>query len=165
MKKKGLKAPKDLLTKKHFYFFIMKRFLLAAGLLIMGASSAFSTQILTINGETVEKVVSRMTFDGDNVVLHFGNETSTHDMEAVSLEFKQFDGIDNIQAGFITGLVGDLLVIEGVENGTVIEIYNMQGILCTSQKTVGNSAEIDMSGFNAGAYILRAGNQIVKFVK
>lgn len=143
----------------------MKRFLLAAGLLIMGASSAFSTQILTINGETVEKTVSRITFDGDNVVLHFGNETSTYDMESVSLQFKKSDGIADIQTGFITGLVGDLLVIEGVENGTVLEVYNMQGILCCSVKAVGNSAEIDMSGFNAGAYILRAGNQIVKFVK
>lgn len=143
----------------------MKRFLVAAGLLFVGAVSLFAAQVLTINGETVEKTVTGITFDGDNVVLHFGDETSTHDMEAVSLQFKKTDGIADIQAGFITGLVGDKLLVEGVENGTVLEVYNVQGILCAAQKAVGSSAEIDLSGFNAGVYILRAGNQLVKFVK
>ncbi len=143
----------------------MKRFFVAAGLLLIGGVSAIADQLLTINGETVEKTVTRITFDGDNVVLHFGDETSSHDMESVSLKFKKTDAIANIQTGFVTGLVGDMLFVEGIEEGARLEVYNIQGMLCTEVVAAGNSAEIDMSGFNAGVSVLRAGNQVVKFVK
>jgi len=143
----------------------MKRFLVAAGLLLIGGVSAIAAQLLTINGETVEKTVTRITFDGDNVVLHFGDETSSHDMESVLLQFKKTDDIANIQTGFVTGLVGDMLFVEGIESGAHLEVYSIQGMLCTEVVAAGNSAEIDMSGFNAGVYILRVGNQVVKFVK
>lgn len=143
----------------------MKRFLVAAGLLFIGGASAIAAQLLTINGETVEKTVTRITFDGDNVVLHFGDETSTHDMESVSLQFKNTGGITDIRTGSITCLVGDKLIVGGVEQGMLLEVYNIQGMLCAEVVAAGNSAEIDMSGFNEGIYILRAGNQVVKFVK
>ena len=53
-------------------------------------------QTVKINGETIDKTVSKITFDGDNVVLTFADQTSqTADMEQVSISFfYQTNGVE-----------------------------------------------------------------------
>ena len=53
-------------------FTIMVAFMLLSAL----PALADGGQMLTINGEKVEKAVVKMTFKGDYVVLHFADESS-----------------------------------------------------------------------------------------
>lgn len=57
--------------------------------LVMTLSAMADTkQTVKIDGATVEKTVTRMTFNGDNVVLTFSdNSTQTEDMQLVTIEF------------------------------------------------------------------------------
>ena len=50
-----------------------KRVIMAAFFVLSmcGMAHADVVQTLTVNGQKVEKVVSQITFSGDNVVLHF----------------------------------------------------------------------------------------------
>lgn len=61
-------------------------------MLLLSAMSLNATaddiQTLTLNGQTSDKTVSRITFSGDNAVLTFTDQTTaTCDMEQVKLEF------------------------------------------------------------------------------
>ncbi len=144
----------------------MKKLITAAAALMLFGASAFASHTLTINGSPVDKVVSKITFDGDNVVLHYDDNTSdTHDMEAVEIHNIQLSSIEGLETGVFTGVVGNQMIVEGLANGTVAEVYNLHGIKCASAVAADSKAVIDLSGLNQGAYILRAGNQIVKFVK
>lgn len=127
---------------------------------------AGNTQTLTINGQTVDKAVTQMTFDGDNVVLHFAdNSTQTSDMSAVTLSFTSATGIDAVHAFQYNGVVGDELSLDGIAAGTVIAIYDASGkqqYAATAQNT---SVRINVAGMQKGLYLLKAGKQVVKFVK
>ena len=63
-------------------------------LLLLTASfslHAQATQTLTVNGQTIDKVVTQITFEGDNVILHFGTETAFYDMNTVVLSLSKSD--------------------------------------------------------------------------
>lgn len=144
----------------------MKKIITAATAILLFGASAFASHTLMINGSPVDKVVSKITFDGDNIVLHYDdNTTDTHDMEAVEIHDIQLSSIEGIETGVFTGVVGNQMIVEGLANGAVAEVYNIQGVKCATAVAVETKAVIDLSGLNSGAYILRAGNQIVKFVK
>lgn len=135
-----------------------------ACLLLLGLSArADSKQVLTINGETVEKVVTRITFSGDNVVLTFGDQTTqTVDMEMVTLTIS-LDGTTDI--GTVKEQVGDVLDIDGLEPGTEVVIYNAQGRKMLSARASDVRAILQTHALKSGVYVLKAGNQIVKFIK
>ena len=69
----------------------MRKILSVAALLLLIAVSwtrADISQTISINGQTIQGIVNRITFEGDNVVLHFaGDNTETADMDAVVLSF------------------------------------------------------------------------------
>lgn len=56
---------------------------------------------------------------------------------------------------------GNLLLIEGVSAGTIVEVYDITGKL----RMATTDRRIDFSHMPAGAYIVRMGNHVVKFVK
>ena len=95
-------------------------------LLLLFATSAFAdtTQTITINGETVEQVATKLTFNGDKVIITYSN---------------------------------------GENSGEVV--YNTSGSIVASVKSSGNSAQIDINGQPSGIYLLKAGKQVVKFIK
>ena len=66
-----------------------KRFFMAVMLVmsLCGIVKADAVQTLTINGQKVEKVVSQLTFSGDNVVLHFDGSEESYPMNEVQIDF------------------------------------------------------------------------------
>ena len=136
-------------------------------LTMTGALFAKTTQTLLINGEQVDKIVSSITFDGDNVVLHFGNETESYDMNLVSLSLDYITGVDNLQVFTFNGKIeGDILSVSGLEAGVPIYIYNLSGLTQITAKADNNGeAKIDVKSLPGGIYIMQAGNNCVKFVK
>ncbi|MDE7350568.1 MAG: T9SS type A sorting domain-containing protein [Muribaculaceae bacterium] len=147
----------------------MKLKLLSAALLLIssGTASVMADAVLTVNGQKVEKTVTRLTFEGDNVKVTFGdNSTSSHDMEDVSFSFVPSAGIETISSfGTLSVTVGDRLEISGTTNGCRLQVFDLQGRLSVQATAMGDTCEIDISHLEGGAYILKAGNDIVKFFK
>ena len=132
-----------------------------------GSLLAETTQTLLINGEQVDKVVSSITFDGDNVVLHFGEDTESYDMNLVSLTLDYNSGVNNLNVYSFNGRIeGGVLSVSGLNADTPIYIYNLSGMTETSSRadSAGN-ALIDVESLPSGIYIMQAGNNCVKFVK
>ena len=143
-----------------------KRFLTTVLIALTIALSMYGKQRLTINGEAVEKAVTQITFDGDQAVLHFADETTESvDMNSVIMEFVVATGIDTKDNAFsLKGLVDGELNISGLETDR-ISIYDASGRMVLSSRVSGNDARIDVRQLSPGMYILQAGNQIVKFMK
>lgn len=124
-------------------------------------------QTITINGEVVEQVATKLTFNGDKVIITYASgETSGEiDMESVVIKFSAVTGINAIGTYQYNGIVDGVLNVGNIADGTPIVVYSTSGSVVASVKSVGSSTQIDINGQPSGIYILRAGNQIVKFMK
>ena len=124
---------------------------------------AENKQQLTINGQAVESVVSRITFDGDNVVLHFvGGDSQTADMDAVVVGFEYST---TVSVNVLRGTVGNSLNLSGIDEGTVVTIYDAQGKTVATTTASQAKAVFSVSTLKSGVYVLKAGRQAVKFIK
>ena len=128
-----------------------KRFFMAVMLVmsLCGIVKADAVQTLTINGQKVEKVVSQLTFSGDNVVLHFDGSEESYPMNEVQIDFTVTNGLN----------------IAGLADGTPVAVYDISGKKVAGVRAAGKVTQLSVDGLNGGVYILKAGNQIVKFVK
>ena len=100
---------------------------------------AGSKQTVKIDGQVIEKTISEITFDGDNVVLHYADNTSaTEDMSLVTLSFSYTT----------TGISQ----VEGIKKALQGKVYNLQG------QCVGSS----LQGLSKGVYIINGKKVIIK---
>lgn len=121
-----------------------------------------ASQVLVINGEVVEKVVTKLTFDGDNVTLTFADSTTqTADMDAVSMQFTDVLAIRDIMAFQLKKTIDNQIDLSGLTPGTEVFIFDAAG----KQVIRSKASLINVRSLKSGIYVLKAGNQIVKFVK
>jgi len=105
-------------------------------------SSAYAdnTQTVVVDGETINKNVTRLTFSGDDVVMTFADNTQqTADMSLVSISLTYGStptAIDKVTE----------------ETGTVKRVYNLNG------QYVGNST----AGLPKGLYIVNGKKLVIK---
>lgn len=120
----------------------MKRiYLLAFAGLLASAIYADNKQTVTVNGSAVGKTVTEITFDGDEVTLHFNDQSSqTEDMSLVKLAFTY----DNTPTG--------INQVETVKEALQGKVYNLNGQL------VGTSTD----GLAKGIYIVNGKKVIIK---
>ncbi len=133
-------------------------------------SWAQTQQTVTINGQTVDKTVVKITFDKDQVVLHFSDGfTQTADMDNVSIAFSLSDAesISSLQSNafIFHGVVNGQLTIGNLQEGTHLTIFNANGQSMMSAQSTGGTTTLQVSQLPAGTYILKAGSQYVKFQK
>lgn len=130
------------------------------------AAIASDTQTITVNGRTVEKTAVELTFDGDNVVLHFSDGTEeTADMESVAIAFDNATtGIDQVKAFNLVGTTDGNIHLSGVQCGERIEVFDASGKVAQT-KASSDTASLDITNMKSGVYVLRAGNTVIKFVK
>lgn len=103
-----------------------------------------------------------MTFEGNNVVLHFDDQTQqSADMSTVVLSFT-WDG-----AGIYTVKqpVGDLLSLKGIAAGDALTIYDAAGKRVMTTTAEHAAATLSTKSLTPGVYMLKVGRQVVKFVK
>lgn len=141
----------------------LKLFTMACLLSVAFTAQAGNVQTLVINGEKVEKVVARITFEGDNVVLTFSDQTAqTADMESVKLSFTPED---LTAIGTIRNAVNKTFSIEGLEPGTEITVYNADGKQVLTTHASEDLTILKMTSLKKGVYLMKAGKQVVKFIK
>lgn len=116
-----------------------KAYLLLLAGMLSTAVFAGSKQTVKIDGQVIDKTVSEITFDGDNVVLHYADNTSaTEDMSLVTLSFSYTT----------TGISQ----VEGIKKALQGKVYNLQG------QCVGSS----LHGLSKGVYIINGKKVIIK---
>ena len=116
-----------------------KAYLLLLAGMLSTAVFAGNKQTVTIEGQVIEKTISEITFDGDNVVLHYADNTSaTEDMSLVTLSFSYTT----------TGISQ----VEGIKKALQGKVYNLQG------QCVGSS----LQGLSKGVYIVNGKKVIIK---
>lgn len=116
-----------------------KAYLLLLAGMLSTAVFAGNKQTVTIDGQVIEKTISEITFDGDNVVLHYADNTSaTEDMSRVTLSFSYTT----------TGISQ----VEGIKKALQGKVYNLQG------QFVGSS----LQGLSKGVYIINGKKVIIK---
>ena len=116
-----------------------KAYLLLLTGMLSTAVFAGNKQSVTIDGQVIEKTISEITFDGDNVVLHYADNTSTtEDMSRVTLSFSYTT----------TGISQ----VEGIKKALQGKVYNLQG------QCVGSS----LQGLSKGVYIINGKKVIIK---
>lgn len=116
-----------------------KAYLLLLAGMLSTAVFADNKQTVKIDGQVIEKTISEITFDGDNVVLHYADNTSDPaDMSLVTLSFTyQTTGISQV---------------EGIKKALRGKVYNLQG------QYVGSS----LQGLSKGVYIINGKKVIIK---
>ena len=116
-----------------------KAYLLLLAGMLSTAVFADNKQTVTIDGQVIEQTISEITFDGDNVVLHYADNTSaTEDMSLVTLSFSYTT----------TGISQ----VEGIKKVLQGKVYNLQG------QCVGSS----LQGLSKGVYIINGKKVIIK---
>ncbi len=112
-------------------------------------------------------MATKLTFNGDKVIITYSNGENSGevDMESVVITFTTSTGIGAISTYQFNGIVDGTLNIGNIADGTPIVVYNTSGSIVASVKSSGNSAQIDINGQPSGIYLLKAGKQVVKFVK
>ena len=116
-----------------------KAYLLLLAGMLSTAVFAGSKQTVKIDGQLIEKTVSEITFDGDNVVLQYSDNTSGQaDKSLVTLSFTyQTTGISQV---------------EDIKKALRGKVYNLQG------QYVGSS----LQGLSKGVYIINGKKVIIK---
>lgn len=116
-----------------------KAYLLLLAGMLSTAVFAGSKQTVKIDGQLIEKTVSEITFDGDNVVLQYADNTSGQaDMSLVTLSFTyQTTGISQV---------------EDIKKALQGKVYNLQG------QCVGSS----LQGLSKGVYMINGKKVIIK---
>ena len=116
-----------------------KAYLLLLAGMLSTAVFAGNKQTVTIDGQVIEKTISEITFDGDNVLLHYADNSSNQaDMSLVTLSFSYTT----------TGISQ----VEGIKKALQGKVYNLQG------QCVGSS----LQGLSKGVYIINGKKVIIK---
>lgn len=109
-------------------------------LLSGGTMYAETEQTVIINGTEIDKFVSNLTFNGNNVTLQFdGNTSLTEDMSkvSISLSYENTTGITNITS---------------MDNSGKSKVYNLNG------QYMGK----DANALNKGVYIINGKKTVIK---
>ena len=119
-------------------------------LLSISLTKAEVRQTLTISGQTVNAVVTRITFEGDNAMLHFvGGNSQTADMDDVVMSFDySFLGIKDLH-------------LPGQDN-TTVTIYDAQGKFVATTTVREAKALLTTPTFRNGVYLLKTKQKAVK---
>ena len=116
-----------------------KAYLLLLAVMLSVATFADNKQTVKIDGQVIDKTVTEITFDGDNVVLQYSDNTSGQaDMSLVTLSFSyQTTGISQI---------------EDIKKALQGKVYDLQG------QCVGTS----LKGLSRGVYVVNGKKIIIK---
>lgn len=148
----------------------MKKIVMTVCLLCSMALGAWAdaTQTITVNGVSVTgKTVTSISFEGANaVVLYSDNSKETSPIEQVKISFAYSGtGIKKVSVFNFNGVVDGQLHLGGLKAGTAIVVYDAAGKVQTKTKAAEGETVVDVNNLQRGVYMVRAGEQVIKFMK
>lgn len=129
---------------------------------------AEESRTVTINGNHIDKITVKITFEGDNTVLYFSDGTTTSvDMSTVNINLTPeiANSIRTTKLFTTKDIEGNTLLIYGIKKGDAVAIYNLQGKQEEKMYSNSSSISIDISRLVHGTYILSVANENIKFNK
>ncbi|MBM6993373.1 MAG: T9SS type A sorting domain-containing protein [Prevotella sp.] len=145
------------MTHKHLFPLII------AAMLGGPAAAQLTDAVLTVNGQQATRTLTQITFDGDNVILHFTDGTETADMSTVAITLPATTRIDRVQTFATAQLVGDELTLGGLSRGERVTIYDASGRRMMQTTASDETLTISTTTLHKGVYIVKAGDKIIKF--
>lgn len=140
--------------------------LLLSLFLTVGTAFADNSQVVIINGQEVEKFATKITFSGDNAIVTFSDGTTdTADMSNVVIYLNVSTDISKVQTFNYNGIIGDDIRLSNIAEGTTVTIYDATGKVLQQVKATDTTLSLNTASLKNGVYVLKAGNQIVKFLK
>lgn len=140
--------------------------LLLSLFLTVGTAFADNSQVVIINGQEVEKFATKITFSGDNAIVTFSDGTTdTADMSNVVIYLNVSTDISKVQTFNYNGIIGDDIRLSNIAEGTTVTIYDAAGKVQQQVKATDTTLSLNTASLKNGVYVLKAGNQIVKFLK
>ena len=140
--------------------------LLLSLFLTVGSAFADNSQVVIINGQEVQKVATKITFSGDNATVSFSDGSSqTADMAQVVIYLNVTTDIRKVETFNFNGLIGDDIRLSNIAEGTTVTIYDAAGKVQQQVKATDTTLSLNTASLKNGVYVLKAGNQIVKFLK
>lgn len=138
-----------------------------AGMLTIPMVAQTESTVVTVNGSQVEKTLTRMTFSGDRVILHFsdGSASRTEDMATVTVSLSAVTGIDRVKTFAGRQLLDNELFLEGIAAGDRVTLYDVSGRMRMQTTAAAETVRLSLAGLKTGVYIVKAGNNIIKFQK
>jgi hypothetical protein len=139
--------------------------MLSAFTLFLLTVNAADGVTVTVNGVQIEKALAQLTFDADNVIMHFGDSTTqTADMSDVNITILAATGIRDVYTTH--EVFTDHITIGGVGEGESVAVFDMKGMPVV-KRTVAHSTSVsvDISKLSHGIYILQIGHKAIKFQK
>ena len=148
----------------------MKKIVMTVCLLCSMALGAWAdaTQTITVNGKTVTgKTVRSISFEGENaIVLYSDNSSETSPIEQVKISFAySTTGIKNVSVFNFSGIVDGQLHLSGLKAGALIHVLDTAGRVQARAKAAEGETVLDVNNLNSGVYMVRVGNQVIKFMK
>jgi hypothetical protein len=120
--------------------------------------------------------VQKITFNAGSMTIALKNgqtgPVSLSDIQKILFSQTGTGIEDNIANNDVVNLlsvypnpVQDVLFVEGVEENTVIRVFNIKGALFQTVIAKEQVIQLNVSALQQGMYILQAGNQAIKFIK
>lgn len=129
---------------------------------------AMSAPEIKVNGEVISTSPSQIKINGDIVNVTFTDGSAlSFDMDDIVVNFNtitEASALQNCLFGIKT-IVGNQLVLTGVEAGKRLSILSVSGISVYSCHTESNETRIDISNLSSGVYLLNVDGKVVKFIK
>ncbi|MBP5704528.1 MAG: T9SS type A sorting domain-containing protein [Paludibacteraceae bacterium] len=129
---------------------------------------AMSAPEIKVNGEVISSSPSQIKINGDIVNVTFTDgSTLSFDMDDIVVDFNTItdaSALQNCLYGIKT-IVGNQLVLTGVEAGKRLSILSVSGISVYSCMTESNETRINISSLASGVYLLNIDGKVVKFIK
>ena len=129
---------------------------------------AMSAPEIKVNGEVISSSPSQIKINGDIVNVTFTDGSAlSFDMDDIVVNFNtitEASALQNCLFGIKT-IVGNQLVLTGVEAGKRLSILSVSGISVYSCHTESNETRIDISNLASGVYLLNVDGKVVKFIK
>ncbi|WP_337949209.1 T9SS type A sorting domain-containing protein, partial [Prevotella pectinovora] len=105
------------------------------------------------------------TYQKTNFNLGGALTKSGYALDDVVLDFSDVSSINSINTFKLNGLVDGRLDISGLAAGTPVAVFDISGKKMASLRAGEETTLVNVGNFRSGVYILKAGTQIVKFVK
>lgn len=109
----------------------------------------------------------RITFEGELMDI----VSSAADMQLVRTDVRKYSFVDaqtSVDEAFASSeavIYGNVIIISGVPDRTVVGVYSINGVVVMRAIAVGGSSTLSLENLPAGLYIVNYNNTSIKFQK